>query len=91
MVAENNSEKYKQTKYEHNKNMYEDLDKFISETPPTDNMREFQISGRDLRDGKKMYNEMKNAPYPDYEIFGANGGGYTPLLNKSKLARNCIL
>jgi hypothetical protein len=85
MEAQRNNESYKQQKYDRNKKMYEYLDKFISETPPSDNIHEFQISCRDLRDGKKMYNKMRNDPFPNYEIFGSNGGGYTCFgLYKSK-------
>lgn len=85
MEAQRNSDSYKQQKYDHNKELYEYLDKFISENEPTDNIGKFSISGRDLRYGKKMYNEMKNYPFPNYEIFGSNGGGYTCFgLYKSK-------
>jgi len=69
IYAERNSETNKQK-------IYYELDKFISENEPTENIREFAISGRDLCDGKKMYNIMKNDPNPKYEIFGSNGGGY---------------
>jgi hypothetical protein len=69
IYAERNSETNKQK-------IYYELDKFISENEPTENIREFAISGRDLCDGKKMYNTMKNDPNPKYEIFGSNGGGY---------------
>jgi len=85
MKAEKDSENYRQKKYDANKKMYEDLDKFISETSPSDNIHEFAISSRDLRNGKKIYNEMKNDPLPNYKIFGSNGGGYTCFgLYKSK-------
>ena len=70
LFAEQNSDSYRQK-------MYEELDKFIAENEPTENIGQFAISGRDLNDGKKMYNEMKNDPKPNYEIFGSNGGGYT--------------
>jgi hypothetical protein len=53
------------------------LDEFIAQTPPTENIRDFQISGRDLYDGKKLYNTMKDDPEPNYEIFGSNSCGYT--------------
>jgi len=69
IFAEQNSETYKQS-------MYDELDKFIADNKPTENIRQFCISGRDLYDGKKMYNEMKNDPNPKYEIFGSNGCGY---------------
>jgi len=69
IYAEQNSETYKQS-------MYDELDKFIADNKPTENIRQFCISGRDLYDGKKMYNEMKNDPNPKYEIFGSNGCGY---------------
>ena len=69
IYAERNSETHKQK-------IYDELDKFITDNEPTENIREFAISGRDLCDGKKMYNTMKNDPNPKYEIFGSNGGGY---------------
>jgi hypothetical protein len=71
LVAEQNSETYKQS-------MYDELDKFIAETPPSENKRQFGISCSDLYDGKKLYSEMKNDsnPNPKYEIFGSNGCGY---------------
>jgi len=53
------------------------LDEFIAQTPPTENIRDFQISGRDLYEGKKLYNTMKDEPTTSYEIFGSNSGGYT--------------
>lgn len=53
------------------------LDEFIAKTPPSDNLNQFQISCRDLHNGKKLYNQMKNGPEPNYEIFGSNGMGYT--------------
>ena len=53
------------------------LDEFIAKTPPTDDLGQFNISGRDLYDGKKLYNKMKNDPEPNYEIFGSNGNGCT--------------
>ena len=53
------------------------LDEFIAKTPPTDDLGQFNISGRDLYDGKKLYNKMKNDPEPNYEIFGSNGNGNT--------------
>jgi hypothetical protein len=53
------------------------LDEFIAQTPPTENINDFQISGRDLYEGKKLYNTMKDDPEPNYEIFGSNSGGYT--------------
>lgn len=53
------------------------LDEFISKTPPTEGIRQFQISGKDLYYGKKLYNQMKDNPNPNYEIFGSNGMGYT--------------
>ena len=78
IFAERNSET-------HNQKIYDELDKFIAETPPSDNIRELAISCRDLHDGKKMYNEMKNHPNPKYEIFGSNGSGHTSFgLYKSK-------
>jgi len=48
------------------------LDEFIAQTPPTENINDFKISGRDLYDGKKLYNTMKDDPEPNYEIFGSN-------------------
>jgi len=69
IYAERNSETHKQK-------LYDELDKFIAETPPSDNIRDFSISDRDLCDGKNMYNTMKNDPNPKYEIFGSNGCGY---------------
>lgn len=51
------------------------IDDFIAKTQPTDNLRQFQISGRDLCNGKKLYNQMKDDPEPNYEIFGSNGNG----------------
>ena len=78
IFAERNSETHKQK-------IYDELDKFITDNEPTENIRDFAISGRDLYDGKKMYNTMKNDPNPKYEIFGSNGGGYTCFgLYKSK-------
>ena len=53
------------------------FDEFIAKTPPTDDLDQFKISGRDLYDGKKLYNKMKNDPEPNYEIFGSNGNGCT--------------
>lgn len=53
------------------------LDEFITKTPPTEGIRQFQISGKDLYDGKKLYNQMKDDPNPNYEIFGSSGWGYT--------------
>jgi len=53
------------------------LDEFIAKTPPTDDLGQFYISGRDLYDGKKLYNKMKNDPEQNYEIFGSNGNGCT--------------
>ena len=53
------------------------LDEFISKTQPTEGICQFQISGKDLYDGKKLYNQMKDDPEPNYEIFGSNGMGYT--------------
>ena len=53
------------------------LDEFIAKTPPTEGICQFQISGRDLYDGKKLYNQMKDNPNPNYEIFGSNCMGYT--------------
>ena len=78
IYAERNSETHKQK-------IYDELDKFISENEPAENIRQFDISDRDYCDGKKMYNKMKNDPSPKYEIFGSNGGGYTCFcLYKSK-------
>jgi hypothetical protein len=77
IYAEQNSETHKQK-------IYDELDKFISENEPAENIGQFDISGRDYCDGKKMYNKMKN-DNPKYEIFGSNGGGYTCFgLYKSK-------
>lgn len=53
------------------------LDEFIAKTPPTEGIRQFQISCKDLYYGKKLYNQMKDNPEPNYEIFGSNGMGYT--------------
>ena len=53
------------------------LDEFIAKTQPTEGICQFQISGKDLYDGKKLYNQMKNGPEPNYEIFGSNGNGCT--------------
>jgi hypothetical protein len=53
------------------------LDEFIAKTPPSDNLNQFKISCRDLYNGKKLYNQMKDNPNPNYEIFGSNGMGYT--------------
>ena len=53
------------------------LDEFIAKTPPTEGICQFKISGRDLYDGKKLYNQMKDNPNPNYEIFGSNCMGYT--------------
>jgi hypothetical protein len=69
IYAERNSETNKQK-------IYDELDKFIAETPPSDNILDFSISDRDLCDGKNMYNTMKNDPNPKYEIFGSNSYGY---------------
>jgi len=69
IYAERNSETHKQK-------IYDELDKFIADNKPTENIRQFGISGRDLCDGKKIYNKMKNDPNPKYEIFGSNGCGY---------------
>lgn len=78
IYAERNSETHKQK-------IYDELDKFISENEPAENIRQFDIPDRDYCDGKKMYKEMKNDPNPKYEIFGSNGGGYTCFgLYKSK-------
>ena len=70
IFAERNSEKNKQK-------MYDYLHEFISKTPPTNGISRFQISDRNLYDGKQLYNTMKNDPEPNYEIFGSNGMGYT--------------
>jgi len=78
IYAERNSETNKQK-------LYDELDKFISENEPAENIRQFDISDRDYCDGKKMYNKMKNDPNPKYEIFGSTGGCYTCFgLYKSK-------
>jgi hypothetical protein len=71
IYAERNSETNKQK-------IYDELDKFISENEPAENIRQFDIPDRDYCDGKKMYNKMKNDPNPNpkYEIFGSNGCGY---------------
>ena len=53
------------------------LDEFISKTQPTEGICQFKISGKDLYDGKKLYNQMKDDPDPNYEIFGSNGNGCT--------------
>jgi hypothetical protein len=53
------------------------LDEFIAKTPPSDKLNQFKISGKDLYYGKKLYNQMKDDPEPNYEIFGSNGMGYT--------------
>jgi hypothetical protein len=53
------------------------LDEFIAKTPPSDNLNQFKISCRDLYNGKKLYNQMKDNPNPNYEFFGSNGMGYT--------------
>jgi hypothetical protein len=78
IYAERNSETNKQK-------IYYELDKFISENEPAENIRQFDIPDRDYCDGKKMYNKMKNDPNPKYEIFGSTGGDYTSFgLYKSK-------
>ena len=77
IYAERNSETHKQK-------IYDELDKFISENEPAENIGQFDISGRDYCDGKKMYNKMKNDPNPKYEIFGSNGGYTCFGLYKSK-------
>ena len=78
IYAEQNSETHKQK-------IYDELDKFISENEPAENIRQFDIPDRDYCDGKKMYNKMKNDPNPKYEIFGSTGGDYTSFgLYKSK-------
>lgn len=78
IYAERNSETHKQK-------LYDELDKFISENEPAENIRQFDISDRDYCDGKIMYNKMKNDPNPKYEIFGSTGGCYTCFgLYKSK-------
>jgi hypothetical protein len=69
IYAERNSETHKQK-------LYDELDKFISENEPAENIRQFDISDRDYCDGKIMYNKMKNDPNPKYEIFGSTGCGY---------------
>jgi hypothetical protein len=77
IFAEQNSETHKEK-------MYDQLDKFIAETPPSDDIRQ-AISYRDSCHGKKMYNEMKNDPSPKYEILRSNSCGYTCFgLYKSK-------
>ena len=60
IYAERNSETHKQK-------IYDELDKFISENEPAENIRQFDIPDRDYCDGKKMYNKMKNDPNPKYE------------------------
>jgi len=78
IYAEENSETHKQK-------MYNELDKFIAEKTPSDNICQFGISSTYLYNGKILYNEMKNVPNPKYEIFGWNGCGYTCfVLYKSK-------
>jgi hypothetical protein len=44
---------------------FKKLDEFIAQTPPTDNINDFQISGGDLCYGKKIYNTMKDDPNPE--------------------------
>jgi hypothetical protein len=53
------------------------LDEFIAQTPPTEKINDFKISGIHLYEGKKLYNKMKDNPEQNYEIFGHNSGGYT--------------
>jgi len=78
IFSEENSETHKQK-------MYNELDKFIAEKTPSDNICQFGISSTYLYNGKILYNEMKNVPNPKYEIFGWNGCGYTCfVLYKSK-------
>jgi hypothetical protein len=56
---------------------FKKLDDFIAQTPPTENIRDFQISGIHLYEGKKLYNKMKDNPEQNCEIFGDNSGSYT--------------
>jgi hypothetical protein len=49
------------------------LDKFISESTPTETVGDFYISIADLIDGKKLYNKMRASSRPSYEIFGGDG------------------
>lgn len=78
IFAEQDSQAYKQK-------IYDILDIFISENKPAENIHDFDISGRYLCDGKKMYNKMKNEPDPKYDIFGSKSCGYTCFgLYKSK-------
>jgi hypothetical protein len=56
---------------------FKQLDEFIAQTSPSENIDDFKISGIHLYEGKKLYNTMKDDPEPNYEIFGSNSGGYT--------------
>ena len=73
IFAEHYSETLKYTRY----GLFELLDKFISVTTPNDNIHDFQIKPCDLQDGKKLYNQMKDDPRPNYEILGSKSNGYT--------------
>ena len=53
------------------------LDEFIAQTPPTENINDFYISGIDLYEGKNLYNTMKDDPEPNYKIFGSNSNSHT--------------
>jgi hypothetical protein len=64
----------------------ETVEEFIKHNKPSDNsIHENCISYRDIDNGKKIYNKLKDLSGNDYEIFGSNGMGYTSFaLYKSK-------
>jgi len=49
------------------------LDKFIADNKPVNGANYFDISCRDLNEGKKLFRRMNNYTAPYYEIFGGCG------------------
>jgi len=49
-----------------------ELDDFIKNNKETDDIF-CKISSRDLKNGKKIYNKMKEIQNTSYQIFGGNG------------------
>jgi hypothetical protein len=61
-----------------------EIDDFINKNEESNHIF-CRISSRDLKNGKKIYNEMQNSLNTRYSIFGSNGGGTTSfVLYKSK-------
>jgi len=61
-----------------------EIDDFINKNEESNDIF-CRISSRDLKNGKKIYNEMRNSLDTSYSIFGSNGWGTTCFgLYKSK-------